>query len=91
MTFQFHGMTMPEHLEESLTLYAEHGVPTGDFLRACLANDLLEAAGRADGQNIHNLGVIAAYIYNELPRGSHGSREAVDAWLKSFRKADEDD
>ena len=79
-------MTLEEAIA-SLTRYAEQGVPTGDFLRACLENDFIDAIGRADESSLANLHSIASHIYNEIPDGSWGSPEAVSAWIE--KKADE--
>jgi hypothetical protein len=83
--YTHNGMGLPEGLQTSLDRYATHGWRTGDFLRACLANDLMMAAARADMVNIHFLGVIAHYIDFEMPAGCRGSYEAVDAWLEKFK------
>lgn len=67
---------------ESLDAYAKEGRPTGGFLRAVLANDLMGAAGHADRENSLALTEICAYVYNELPASCHGSYPTVDAWIK---------
>lgn len=69
------------HLIPSLDRYVQHHIPTGGFLRACLENDLVDAAGRADHQNIHLLAEIACYMYNDMPRACWGSPDKVNAWL----------
>ena len=73
---------IPELVKESLDRYAKDKIPTGDFLRACLANDLMEAVGRADIINMRHLQDIASYIYNEIPSSCHGSYDIVREWLK---------
>lgn len=65
----------------ALRQYADHHRPVGGFLTAFLSNDLQEAVGKADQNNIVTLQQIAGYVHNEMPRGCHGSREAVKAWL----------
>lgn len=57
----------------------------GDFLRAVLSNNLMEAVGRADADNLRALPVIASYVYNELPGNCHGSPEIVEAWDRVHR------
>lgn len=74
------------HLAESLDRYAKHRVETGGFLRACLENDFIQAASRADLENRHRLFEIASHIYNNLPAHCHGSRERVNAWLAAGRE-----
>lgn len=68
---------------ESLNLYVNHRIPTGDFLLAVLSNDLREAVGRADSENIQVIPEIVAYIYNRLPADCWGSRDKVRSWLKA--------
>jgi len=69
---------------ESLLLYLSDGIPTGDFLRAVLANDLMEAVGRADCDNCEALPHIVSWVYSHVPRLARGSYEAVDTWLKKM-------
>ena len=51
-------------------------------MRVVLENDLTEAIGRADEENILILKDIVGYIFNELPMTCWGSKEKVKAWLK---------
>ena len=78
----------PDDLD-SITLYVEHGCPPGGFLSAVLANDFMEAVGRADSQNIHRLAAWAAYVYNEIPSSCHGSYEAVRAWTEQHARKEQ--
>jgi hypothetical protein len=71
---------------EALELYLKEGVPLGDFLAAIVANDFVEATGRADMDNLGNLPAFGAWLYNECPRQSWGSREAYEAWLEMHAK-----
>lgn len=56
--------------------------PVGGFVTACLENDFGNAACKADHINYPALRRIAQFIHNDLPHDCHGSREAVEAWLK---------
>jgi len=76
-------MNIPENVKASLDRYVMNGIPTGDFLRAVLSNDLFEAVGRADMDNQHNLVSICQYIYNYCPSTCHGSLKKVDEWIKN--------
>jgi hypothetical protein len=69
-------------LRDALIAYRDEGRPVGDFLRALLSNDLLEAVGRADHLNTWLLPIYVGYLYNEFPSPAWGSREKVDAWLE---------
>ena len=79
--FEFWGRKIPEGLHDGLTHYLKHHIPVGDFLTAVLENDLREACGRADDENMWLIPVIVAYLYNEAPSNSWGSRTNVEAWL----------
>jgi len=68
-------------MKEALDRYAEQGVPLGDFLTALLANDLMEALGRADDGNREDINQLCCYVYNEMPSHCHGSHEIVRAWI----------
>lgn len=72
---------MKQETQESLDRYAEHGIPTGSFLRAVLSNDLTEAVCRADDENRRDLLEIVKYVYNEMPSMCHGSSERVSQWV----------
>ena len=85
--YAFRGQVLPDDIRHSLDLYAEHGVPPGDFLRAVLQNDLLEAVGRADQNNLAALGAIVGYCYNELPHRCYGNPKAVRQHLDRFQAA----
>lgn len=63
---------------DSIRWYVDHGRPTGGFLRAVLANDLMEAIRRGDESSLENLPAICRYIYNDIPANVHGSYERVD-------------
>jgi len=73
---------MRQDIKESLDRYAKEGVPTGDFLRAVLENDLMEAFGRADIDNREDMFDICSYVYNDIPAASHGSPVKVKKWIE---------
>lgn len=66
--------------------YAEYGIPTGSFLRAVLENNLKEAFGMADRNNLINLSAVVGYCYNNLPSNIWGSPEKVKQHLATFYK-----
>lgn len=71
----------PLHIRLSLDRYAIEHIECGHFLTAVLENDLFEAVGRADSENLEVLPHICAYVYNILPATCHGSKEKVQAYL----------
>ena len=76
------AFTVPEYTAEALEDYAVRHIPTGSFLRAVLSNDLITSINKADLENLYNLPAIATWVDAHAPRGSHGSREAYEAWIK---------
>ncbi len=77
---------MREDLYGALERYLNHGIMPGSFMTAVLENNLMEACGRADHENIRNLPNIVGYIYNHIPSSSWGSKEKVNEFLKRFGK-----
>lgn len=75
---------MRPDIRESLIRYARDGVPTGDFLRAVLENDLMEAMGRGDSECLRDLPQIASFVYNNMPSACHGSPKKVEEWLEAI-------
>lgn len=69
------------HLVPAFKSYVEDKTPPGDFLRACLENDLCLAASRADWVNIKLFREIMWYMANELPSGCWGTHAKVEYWL----------
>ena len=83
MTYRFRGFEARTDMLEKLNAYAERHEPVGDFLRAVLENNLSEAVGRADEDNLKNLPAFVIYLYNEMPSPCWGSPEKVKAWLEN--------
>lgn len=71
----------PEHLKQGIIRYVVQGVPTGDFLRCCLQNDLKGAVGHADLESLRCLIHVVAFLHNKVPSMCWGSPAAVKAWL----------
>lgn len=74
-----------DDIRESLIAYAQEGRTVGGFLEAVIANDLVEAAGRADIDNLRALAALACFVYNELPSPCWGSRRVYAAWVAWHR------
>lgn len=81
----FRGVTLPDNLQESLDAYNNDGRPTGDFLQACIENDLIGAFGRADEVSIAALPAIVGYLYNELDSRCWGHQGAFQEWIDRKR------
>ncbi len=74
---------MKQSTLEGLIRYAENHCPPGGFLYAVLANDLREATGHADKDNLHDLPEIVSWCQHNLPWNSWGNEERVYEWLKT--------
>jgi hypothetical protein len=72
-------------MREPIYRYVNHGVKPGSFLCAVIDNDLLNAVGCADFENLQCLAAFVGYFHNEAPSACHGSREKREAWLEKFK------
>lgn len=68
---------------KSLLRYGQKRIFVGShFLKAILANDLINSVQRADKYNREALADIADFMWSHLPMKSWGSKEIVMAWLE---------
>jgi len=79
--YRFEEFYIRENMMDSLQRYINEKVPVGDFLTAVLENNLSEACGRADDENLRNIPAYVAYLYNEAPSPCWGSPGKVKEWL----------
>ena len=86
MSYVFRGITLPDHLKESIDAYVNAGRPVGSFLEACIDNNFMEAVGRADADNIHILPAIVGYLYNEVNGYCWGHDGAYKRWIEMKQK-----
>ena len=81
---------IPERTKQTIDDYVNKFWEPGDFVRAVLENNLMEAFGRADIHNRAAMFEITCYVYNNVPHNCHGSREIVNAWMaRRFEKNEE--
>ena len=81
MGYQFKQFEIPDYMMPALEGYCRDGLVPGEFLQAVLCNDLREAVGRADHENLPNLPAYVGYLYNEADSRCWGSVEKVAAWI----------
>lgn len=74
---------IPAHMQAALTRYVVDRVEPGNFLQAVIRNDLRDACGRADSDNLPLLPLYVRWLYNVVPGGCWGSPENYKAWLAS--------
>lgn len=80
---------VPDHMHDGIILYLKDGIEPGNFMRAVLENNLMEAMGAADHINRGRMFNICQFMYSYAPSQSHGSRERVAAWLEARRQKQE--
>lgn len=81
--YWFNEFYIPERMMPGIRRYVESGIVPGDFLCAVIQNDLSEAVGRADDENLKNLPAYVAYFYNEVPSNCWGSKERMQEWANA--------
>jgi len=84
--YQFRDWYIPQRMMGAIDRYINQGLPPAHFLTAVISNDLKEAVGRADDENLANLPAYVAYLYNEAPSPCWGSEKKMKAWVESFKK-----
>lgn len=86
--YAFRGVAIPERMAPALDGWISQGKLPGEFLQAVLRNDLKEAVGRADPENLVALPAYIGFLYNEAPGACWGSPEKVQAWAQRFAHAE---
>jgi hypothetical protein len=77
---------VPSFMAQDLANYIVNKIPPGGFLESFLANDLMEALGRADSTNINLFPAYGKFLYNYAPHACHGSYEIVQSWLNQGKE-----
>ena len=72
---------IPDYMIDGIANYIVHGLEPGGFLHAVLSNNLVEAAVRADSNNVQNLPAYAMFLECCAPRGCWGSETVVGNWV----------
>lgn len=78
----FQQWYIPDRMMGGLKRYVEDHIAPGDFLMAVLTNNLSEAVGRADEENMANLPAYVAFLHNQVPANCWGNPLTVHDWLK---------
>lgn len=86
--YEFRGCVIPARMAPALQRWIEQGHLPGRFLCAVLCNDLREAVGLADAENLAALPAYIGYLYNEAPAACYGSLEKVAEWAGRFNGAE---
>ena len=72
---------IPRRMGPAIVNYIDNHIMPGSFLQAVFKNDLFDAVGRADWENIDDLVAYVSYLYNEAPSPCWGSPEKVKEWV----------
>lgn len=73
---------IPDYMKGGVERYILQGIPTGDFLRNLLCNDLRGTFARADDANILAIMHYLRLLYTHAPSQAWGSRERYREWLE---------
>jgi hypothetical protein len=84
--YRFRRWYISDRMMGSIQRYIHERIKPGRFLTAVICNDLSDAVGQADDENMANLPAYAAYFYNELPSDSWGSMSKMNEWLAKGEK-----
>lgn len=89
--YTFQSFYIPDRMMPGIKRYVDEGTQPGRFLTAIIQNNLSEACGQADDENLRNLPAYAAYFYNKVPTCCWGSKEKMKLWLiqKRFEREGE--
>lgn len=66
--------------KSAIDLWVTEAIPPGDFLSACLENNLKNAFGLAGAVALENLPHIVSYLYGKCPGNCWGSEQRVADW-----------
>jgi len=81
---------IPERMRGAIVRYIFEGSIPGGFLKAIITNDLKNAVGRADDENLAILNRYIVFFYNHAPAGCWGGPEQFENWVKRFNKKEEE-
>lgn len=84
--YTFMDWSIGQHMMDGIKRYLCEFIPPGSFLTAIICNNLKEAVGRADGENIRNIPAFVSFFYNEAPLNSWGSIDDMNEYTKAIVK-----
>ena len=79
---------IPQRMGPGIVNYIDNHILPGGFLQAVFENNLVDAIGKADRENIGNLPAYVSYLYNEVPSPYWGSPEKVKKWVSMRNQED---
>lgn len=79
--YTFRGFVIPDYMMDGINRYVNEGIKPGRFLTAIICNNLSDAVGYADDNNLPNIPAFVSYFYNEAPGYCWGSPKQMEAWM----------
>jgi hypothetical protein len=73
---------IPERMRGGMIRYVNAGILPGDFLVAVITNDLKEAVGRADDENVQLIPLYVRWFYNQAPSPCWGLPKRLREWVQ---------
>jgi len=73
---------IPLGIKEKIDRFVEKGIPTGEFLKAVLTNNLYEAFNTSDDVESDHLYDVVMYVKNHTPPKCHGSVGNYWSWAE---------
>ena len=83
--YKINNFYIPERMMGGINRYIENGIVPGSFLTAIIQNNLSEAVGQADDENLKNIPAYVSYFYNEAPATCWGSKTQMEKWVERFK------
>ena len=80
--YRFRSWHIPARIMPGIQRYIHERIKPGRFLTAVICNNLSDAVGQADDENLENLPAYAAYFYNEVNSNCWGSKKKMKEWLE---------
>lgn len=78
--FEGQYSVIPPRMREAIVAYIRDGVMPGNFLTAVICNDLRNAVGHADEENLPLLKLYTQWFYNLAPSSCVGTRGNMNDW-----------
>lgn len=84
--YKFRHWYIPARMMPGIQRYIHERIKPGRFLTAVICNNLSDAVGQADDENLENLPAYVSYFYNKAPSDSWGSKKKMNEWLSGGQK-----
>ena len=80
--YRFRSWHIPARMMPGIQRYIHERIKPGQFLTAVICNNLSDAMGQADDENLNSLPAYASFFHNEAPAPCWGSKKKMKEWLE---------